>query len=209
MNDDSMIVGLTGQTGAGKSTVSQTFVQSGFALIDADRIARLVVEPGKPCLQELFDFFGDGIRNEDGTLHRAALAKIVFTNDKKRESLNAIINPYITEEILARIEHFRQNGCKLILLDAPTLFESKASDFCDLILSVIAPPELRLQRIMARDHISETAARERMSAQLDERFFIQHSDYIIRNQSDLEGLRAHAEEVAENIKTYYSTKFTS
>lgn len=197
---ESMIIGLTGQTGAGKSTVSEIFAGSGFALIDADKIARYVVEPGMPCLAELFDYFGDAVRNPDDTLNRKALAKIVFTDQKKLESLNSITHPFITEEIFRQINAYHQAGRELILLDAPTLFESRASDFCDMIISVLAPPELRRERIMQRDGITEEAARERMDSQLPEEFFIQHSDYVIRNQSDLAGLYAHAEEVAEKIK---------
>ncbi len=200
---ESMIIGLTGQTGAGKSTVSMIFERAGFALIDADQIARLVVEPGMPCLEELFDYFGDSIRNPDNTLNRKALAKIVFTDEKKLESLNSITHPFITEEIFREINACHQAGQQLILLDAPTLFESRAADFCDMIISVLAPPELRCERIMKRDGITEEAARERMNAQLPEEFFIQHSDYVIRNQSDLEGLYAHAEEVADKIKDSY------
>ena len=197
---ESMIIGLTGQTGAGKSTVSEIFGHSGFALIDADRIARKVVEPGMPCLAELFDYFGDAVRNPDDTLNRKALAKIVFTDEKKLESLNSITHPFITEEIFRQINEYHQQGRKLILLDAPTLFESKASDFCDMIISVLAPPEVRCERIMKRDSITEEAAHERMNAQLPEEFFIKHSDYVIRNRSDLASLTAHVEEVAEKIR---------
>ena len=198
-----LIVGLTGQTGAGKSTVSAIFVESGFALIDADKIARLVVEPGKPCLAELFDFFGSTIRREDGSLDRPALAKIVFNSKQRLESLGSIMYPYITEEIFQRINAFQAAGRELILLDAPTLFESRASDFCDLILPVVAPPEVRCKRIMQRDHISEQAAHERMDAQLPESFFEEHSDYIIHNADDLTQLRAITQEVADKIKTSY------
>lgn len=200
------IIGLTGQTGAGKSTVSGIFAKSGFALIDADQISRLVVEPGKPCLAELFDYFGNAVRNPDNSLNRKALAKIVFTDQKKLESLNSITHPFITEEIFRQINAYHKDGHKLILLDAPTLFESRASDFCDMIISVLAPPEIRCSRIMQRDGMTEEAARERMNAQLPEEFFIQHSDYVIRNQSDLAGLYALAEEVAEKIKVSYLTK---
>ncbi len=202
-----MVVGLTGQTGAGKSTVSRIFVKNGFTLIDADRISRDIVEPGMPCLEELFDFFGDGIRNADNSLNRKALAKIAFTDNRKLESLNSICHPFITEEILARIGYYSAQGHKLILLDAPTLFESRAADFCDLIISVVAKPELRRDRIMKRDAITETEALERMSAQLSEDFFIGHSDYVIRNNEDCEQLFALAEEVADKIKVYYHTKY--
>ncbi|MBQ9694852.1 MAG: dephospho-CoA kinase [Oscillospiraceae bacterium] len=201
-----VIVGLTGQTGAGKSTVSRVFVEQGFSLIDADRIAREVVEPGSPCLDELFEYFGSTIRGENNSLNRRALASIVFTDAHKLEVLNSIIHPYITEEIFRRINQFAQEGHILILLDAPTLFESKASDFCDLIISVLADPEIRRDRIIARDHLTEEAALQRMQAQLPEEFFVKHSDYIIRNNADLTKLTALAEEVADKVKAYYQQK---
>lgn len=204
----SIVIGLTGQTGAGKSTVSAVFTRNGFALIDADKISHEVVEPGKPCLTELFDFFGEGIRNPDGSLNRRALAKIVFTDKKKLESLNSICHPYITEEIFLRINRFSEAGEQLILLDAPTLFESRASDFCDLIISVIAEPDIRRRRIMERDGLTEQAALERMNAQLDEAFFMEHSDHIIRNNTDLEQLYALSEEVADKIRVFYQDQFT-
>lgn len=201
-----VIVGLTGQTGAGKSTVSRVFVEQEFSLIDADRIAREVVEPGSPCLDELFEYFGSTIRGENNSLNRKALASIVFTDAHKLEVLNSIIHPYITEEIFRRINQFAQEGHILILLDAPTLFESKASDFCDLIISVLADPEIRRDRIIARDHLTEEAALQRMQAQLPEEFFVKHSDYIIRNNADLTKLTALAEEVADKVKAYYQQK---
>ena len=136
---------------------------------------------------------------------RKALAELVFTDQRKLESLNSICHPFITEEILARISHFIAEGHSLILLDAPTLFESQASDFCDLIISVVARPDLRCSRIMKRDNLTETEARNRMDAQLSEEFFIGHSDYVIRNNEDCEQLYALAEEVADKIKVYYHT----
>lgn len=202
-----IVVGLTGQTGAGKSTVSRIFVENGFTLIDADRISRDVMEIGTPCLEELVDYFGKEIQNPDGSLNRKALAKIAFTDRGKLESLNSICHPFITEEILSRISHFTAEGHRMVLLDAPTLFESKAADFCDLIISVVAEPELRCKRIMQRDGISEQAARERMNAQLEEEFFIHHSDYVIRNNEDCAQLFALAEEVADKIKVYYHNTY--
>ena len=204
---ESLIVGLTGQTGAGKTTVAKVFADQGFAQIDADRISREVVEPGKPCLEELFDFFGDSIRNPDNTLNRKALAAIAFNDKKKLESLNSICHPFITEEIFERINRFTRNGQQFILLDAPTLFESRASDFCDLIISVIADPEIRCRRIMERDGLTEQEAQHRMNAQLPEEFFIKQSDHVIRNNDDLNKLCALSEEVADKIRTYYTQRY--
>lgn len=202
-----LVVGLTGQTGAGKSTVSRIFVENGFTLIDADHISRKIVEPGMPCLEELFDYFGDPIRNTDNSLNRKALAKLAFTNKRNLESLNSICHPFITEEILAKISYFSAAGHKFILLDAPTLFESQAADFCDLIISVVAKPELRCERIMKRDALTREEAHDRMNAQLDEDFFIGHSDYVIHNNEDCKQLFELTAEVVDKIKVYYHTKY--
>ena len=205
MSDDvtTAVIGLTGQTGAGKSTVSGIFVRAGFQLLDADCIAHEVMEPGRPCLEELFDYFGEGIRCPDGSLDRRALAAIVFSDKRKLESLNSISHPYITEEIFRRISRLHSEGHRLILLDAPTLFESKASDFCDLIISVIAEPGRRMERIMQRDALTQEQALARMNAQLDEAFFIRHSDFVIRNNADLGTLCALSGEVADKIRLLY------
>lgn len=210
MNEGQVIViGLTGQTGAGKSTVSGIFVRNGFALIDADKIARDVEDVGTPCLEELFEYFGDEIRNDDDSLNRKALAKIAFTDKKKLEVLNSIVHPFITAEIFAQMNQYSAEGYGLILLDAPTLFESKASDFCDLIISVLAQPEIRCERIIQRDGLTKESAYERMNAQLPEEFFIQHSDYVVRNDGNLDSLFAQSEEIVDKIKIYYHKMFST
>ena len=161
-----MVVGLTGQTGAGKSTVSKIFASNGFAVIDADHVARQVVEKGTKCLDEIIDFFGEGVVCEDGTLNRKALAAIVFSDKAKLETLNTITYPYITGEILRQIRVHSMKGEKLILLDAPTLFESRADDFCEIIISVLADADIREKRIISRDGLTQEQARKRMNSQL-------------------------------------------
>lgn len=198
-----MIVGLTGQTGAGKSTVSKIFSDNGFAVINADLIARKVVEKDTPCLGEISDYFGLSVLNPDGTLNRKALAGIVFTDRAKLETLDTIIYPYITGEILRLIRKYSADGQKLILLDAPTLFESHADDFCDIIISVIADSEIRMKRITARDNISDEQARQRMDSQLSEEFFRSHSDYIIENNGLIDAVNEISKEVSDRIKDYY------
>ena len=207
--DGVMIVGLTGQTGAGKSTVSRVFADNGFAVINADSIARLVVEKGSKCLDEISDYFGSGILNPDSTLNRKALAKVVFTDRCKLDSLNTIIYPYITGEILRQIKRFSENGEKLILLDAPTLFESHADDFCEIIISVLAEPETRKLRIIERDGITSQQAENRMNSQLDAEFFISHSDYIIDNDDSIETVNAISREVSDKIKDIYYERINS
>ena len=193
-----MVVGLTGQTGAGKSTVSRLFAESGFCVIDADQIARAVVHKGSRCLLELTECFFD-ILLPNGELNRKALAKQAFQNKKNLELMNSIMYPYIMGEILRQIHHHSRMGQKLILLDAPTLFESRADDFCELIISVTARAELRKARILQRDSITEEAAQARMDAQLPEQFFVEHSDFIIKNNKDCRNLEVVSEEVIKTI----------
>lgn len=205
--DGVMVIGLTGQTGAGKSTVSKVFVQNGFRLIDADAISRHVVARGSHCLADLQECFTDAILTPNGELDRKVMASIAFSDHRKLEMLNTIMYPYIVGEILRMIHRFSQQNHKLILLDAPTLFESRADDFCDLIISVVAKPELRMQRIMERDHISEKAAQQRMEMQLTEEFFRLHSDTVLENNSSFSELWDAAQELSAKLIRYYETKF--
>lgn len=202
-----MVVGLTGQTGAGKTTVCKVFSENGFSVINADHISRLVMEKGQPCLAEICEFFGKDILLENGNLDRPKLAGLVFTDKKKLELLNSITYPYITAEILKMIRKLSAEGKKLILLDAPTLFESRADDFCELIISVISREEFRAERIMKRDNISRESAQYRMDSQLKEEFFRTHSDFIIKNNSDIDNLFAVSTEVTDKIKDYYNNKY--
>lgn len=200
---DVLVVGLTGQTGAGKSTVSKVFSDNGFAIINADLISRKVVEKGTKCLEEIVDIFKDGILNSDGTLNRKSLGNIVFTDKTKLEMLNTIIYPYITSEILNEIKHLSDSGKKLVLLDAPTLFESHADDFCEIIISVLSDEEIREERIIKRDGLTKKQANDRMNSQLDAEYFASHSDYVIENNDTLESLSSISKEVSDKIKYYY------
>lgn len=201
-----MVVGLTGQTGAGKTTVCEVFAKKGFCIINADLVARRVVEKGTPCLKELCECFQAPILLPNGELNRRLLGEIVFTDPKKLELLNGIMYPYITGEILKQIRLCSITGKKLILLDAPTLFESRADDFCELIISVLSKEHHRLARIMERDGLTEEEALHRMKSQHTETFFKQHSDFIIKNNRSLKELRAVTEEVADKIYDYYMVK---
>ncbi|MBQ8514828.1 MAG: dephospho-CoA kinase [Ruminococcus sp.] len=202
-----MVVGLTGQTGAGKSTVSKVFLQNGFGLIDADQISRLVVQKGSKCLAEIQDCFPACVIGEGGELNRKALGDIIFKDAGKKEMLNSIMYPYIMGHILQEIHRYADMGQKMILLDAPTLFESRADDFCELIISVIAKEPLRKVRIMERDNLTEEQAQARIDSQLPESFFVGHSDFIIKNNKDRKNLNAVAQEVAEKVIDYYRERF--
>lgn len=192
------VVGLTGQTGAGKSTVSKVFAENGFYVIDADRVARKVMDKGNDCLGEITLSFGTGVLNPDGTLDRKALANIVFNNKLRLDKLNSITYPYILSEISRQIE----NTDGFILLDAPTLFESGADKMCDIIVSVTADPQIRKKRIIKRDNLTNEQAVSRMNSQPDESFFVEHSDYIIKNNNSVEIAYSISKEIADKIKSY-------
>jgi len=202
----SIVVGLTGQTGAGKSTVSRIFEKNDFAVINADIVARQVMEKNSPCLAEVAEMFGKDVLNADGSLDRKKLAGIVFTDKAKLEILNTITYPYITREILNQINALSGMGIDFILLDAPTLFESRADDFCEIVISVLADAQLRKQRIINRDGLTSEQAQNRMNSQLNDEYFISHSDYTINNNSTSENVCAIAQELADKIRCYYQNK---
>ena len=203
---DTAVIGLTGQSGAGKTTVCGVFAESGFSIIDADRIAREIMEKGSECLGEVTECFGSEILREDGSLDRQKLADIVFADKDKLSQLNAISYPYITSEILKMINKYTDEKKRFVLLDAPTLFESRADDFCDLIISVTAPEKIRTERIAKRDGITPEQIKERFASQHTEKFFMSHSDFIIKNNKSAESLVEKAKEVAEKIKEYYNAE---
>ncbi len=205
--DGVMVVGLTGQTGSGKTTACRIFRENGFAIINADEIARNIVEPDSVCLKEIADCFGVQVINQDRSLNRKKLADIVFNDGIKLELLNSILYPYITSDILRLIRINSSEGKKLILLDAPTLFESRADDFCEIIISVIADENIRLNRIMNRDSLTEEQAMSRIYSQHSQKFFVDNSDFIIKNNDDMCKLDEIVKELSDKIKKYYDMKY--
>lgn len=199
MSENITVVGLTGQTGAGKTTLCKAFEKKGFKVIDADIVAREVTEKGTDCLKKITEQFGEEILLEDGSLDRKKLGSIVFSHRDKLELLNSIIFPYISDRIVGRIREMSCGGEGFVLIDAPTLFESGTDRLCDIIVSVTADSSVRLERIMKRDNITREAALARMNAQHDEDFFRANSDYLIENNSDEGALLTAARETAEKI----------
>lgn len=195
----SMIIGLTGQTGAGKSTVCELLAGRGYEIIDADLIAREVVENGGQCLLDLAIEFTIEILNEDGSLNRKKLAEIAFPDKEKRARLNQITHPYILAEIRSQADKLIANGAKLVFLDAPTLFESGGDVMCDKVVSVVAPKNMRLDRIILRDGLTGAEARARMKAQHNDNYYSIRSDFTINNESDISALRVLVMEMLEKI----------
>lgn len=186
--NNAFVIGMTGPTGSGKSTVGRLLLEKGFKIVDADKVARRVTEKGSPTLAVLCTAFGDDILLENGELDRALLAKRAFADKESLEKLNSITHPAIIELIQREIEVLKENGETKIILDAPQLFEAGAQSLCDYILSVLADKETRLERIKSRDNITDEQALSRINAQKSDEFFVENSDFVIYNNSDTEAL---------------------
>ncbi len=191
------LVGLTGTTGAGKSKVAEFFENNGYAIIDADSLAREIMD-NSLVLYSLCEAFGEDVVT-DGVLNRKLLAQRAFVNKEKTQLLNSITHPFISELFAERLELLQKDGCSKILFDAPQLFESKLNTLCDVVVSVLADNDIRIKRIVQRDNITEEQANERIAVQYDNEFFRINSDYVIENNSTLEKLKLETQFVIDNI----------
>lgn len=179
------IIGLTGGSGTGKGTVAARMRELGAGWVDADAVYRDLCAANREMLAALNAAFG-GVTDETGALDRPKLAKIVFSDPEKLAKLNEITIPYIRAASLDAMQ--AQADCPIVLYDAPTLFEGGVDDLCEKTIGVLADTETRVQRVMARDGISEEAARARILAQPDDGFYRARCDYIIENNGDLAAL---------------------
>ncbi|WP_085834177.1 dephospho-CoA kinase [Clostridium merdae] len=186
---NSVVIGLTGPTGAGKSTVAGIFAELGCAVIDCDITARQVLVDCKPCVQELCEEFGQDIITESGSVDRALLARRAFSTPEKSHRLNAITHPWILRRVKDEIEQWKEAGKEFIIVDAPLLFESGAEAFCDKTLAVITPMPLRLERIIRRDQIDREMALSRIRAQQEDSYYTQRSDATLRGEEEPGELR--------------------
>lgn len=175
------IIGLTGLTGAGKSTVARKLMAYGCYHIDADIIARDVINNDENVKNKLKERFGDEVIGEDGTTDRPLLAEKAFADEESTNALNDITHPAVTEKIRQIIDEKKALGYSGIIIDAIALFESGENELCDFTAVVTAPVDVRLERIMARDGLTLEKAMERISAQKDESFFTKRANFIIWN----------------------------
>ena len=171
----SIIIGLTGPTGSGKSSVSKTAEALGFKVIDCDTVARKATEKGADGLKALTAAFGEDILFKDGTLNRRLLANKAFSSKEKTQLLNDTIFPFIIKLIKAEIKDGDY------ILDAPTLFESGINDICKKTIAVLANTKIRKERIILRDNLTDEAADLRLKAGKGDDFYKQNADYVIYN----------------------------
>ena len=175
------VFGLTGKTGAGKSSVAKILAENGFSVIDGDEIAREIVAKGSPVLKKLSDSFGEDIIFPDGSLDRKKLASRAFADERSRKELNAITHGEIDRVIRERLEESEKNGFGAAVIDAAALLESPSRELCEKMIVVFAERETRLKRILERDGISEEEALRRMNAQKSDEYYLSNADFVIHN----------------------------
>jgi len=190
-----LVVGVTGGIGSGKSAVTERFEKLGITVVDADLAARIIVEPGKPALNSIADHFGEAVLSSDGNLDRAALRAKVFADENERRWLEQLTHPLIGEEILQQLSASRS---PYTILSSPLLLETAQGDLADCVIVVDVPEELQLQRTMARDDNDETQVKRIMAAQMSRANRQAKADYLIDNSRSLAELdiiveKLHAE----------------
>lgn len=182
-----MNIGLTGGIASGKSTVSKMLVHRGAILIDADQIAREVVEPGSPVLDQVAAHFGQAIITDDGRLDRKKLGSIIFHNEAERQALNHILHPPIRKMMKDRMTyHEEHNPHRLIVVDVPLLYESGLERMFEEVVVVYVPVHIQIQRLMDRDGLSREEAQRRIEAQMSIEIKKEKADDIIDNQGSKE-----------------------
>ena len=193
------IIGLTGQTGAGKSSVREILQKKGAAVIDADTVAHDITDNNVNCIYDIVTRFSCLVLNEKGKINRKALGKRVFSDKKELLALNKIIFPYILEAIEHEVLGYIAKGAENIVIDGATVIESGCGKMCDVLVSVVAEEETRLTRIIKRDGISKADAERRVSAQKPEEFYTENSDFVIRNDSTPAELERSVNSVLKNM----------
>ena len=196
-----LIVGLTGGVASGKSVVSQVWKEEGAYLIDADRIARELVQPRAPAWKALVKAFGKEILQEDGSIHRKKLATRVFSNPVEKDLLNRILHPRIKREIDRRIKGIGQKGPKaIVVIDAALLVETGYYRDVDKVVVVTSTKKQQIERLRRREEMDQEMAREIIDSQISGEERIEVADIIIRNEGSRKKTERKAKEVFEELK---------
>jgi dephospho-CoA kinase len=192
------LIALTGGIGAGKSTIASMLAEFGAHVIDADRVARDVVEPGQPALTELVRQFGDEIVTATGSLNRAKLAQIVFNNPTRLRELNAIVHPAVQKAVLEKMRAFHSDD--IVVYDVPLLVEAQRYLPFDLVVVASAPEDVRRARLIELRGMTETEADSRIASQVSEAERLALADVVIDTSGSLEETVAQVERLWERIQ---------
>ncbi len=194
------VIAITGGIGSGKSAVAKLFERWGAQTVDADILAREVVEPGSEGFQRVVEKFGPDMVLADGSLNRPKLASIIFSDPEKKALLESLLHPLIRGRWLSQLERLKNSDAPLIAYIVPLFFESTAQmPEIEKVVLISAPEETRIARIMNRDLFPRHIAEQRIRAQLPDSAKIDKSDYVIKNDSSLEQLEARAQEVFDEL----------
>lgn len=203
-----MIIGLTGSIASGKSTVSKMLQDMGFSIIDADIVAREVVELGSDTLQEIQNQFGNEVLHTDGTLNREVLGSMIFHQPAKRKQLNDIMHPAIRKEMLKQRDELTKKGNETFFMDIPLLFESRLQHLVEKILVVSVTEDVQLERLMSRNNLSKEEAEARIKSQLPLSEKEKGADAVIYNNGSIEESKKQLESILKiwDVSPYNSEK---
>lgn len=192
-----LVIGLTGGIGSGKSTVAEMFESLGVPIIDMDRIARQIVEPGQPALTQIKQAFGEKIVAASGQLNRQQLSEIIFDSVEKRQQLEAILHPLIRQETARQLAELKSPYCIVVI---PLLLESEQRSLVDRVLVVDVPESLQITRTMQRDGISAAQVRKILAAQVGRDSRLNAADDVIDNSAAMEDIRHRVDELDQQYR---------
>jgi dephospho-CoA kinase len=196
-----LIVGLTGGVASGKTTVSRVLKEEGAYILDADQMARELVQPHTPAWRKLIKVFGKDILREDGSLHRKKLADKVFTNLRQRKLLNQILHPRIRKEMERRAKEIGQKDPEaVVVIDAPLLVELGDHRKMDKLIVVTSTQKQQIERLKERDGISSEEALRILSSQMPVKDKVKLADFVIRNEGSLQETKKKTREVYKELK---------
>ena len=194
------VIGITGTSGSGKSTVCSWLTEWGYTVLDGDAISRELAVPNSRYLQELKKEFGEEICDENGVLLRRKLGERIFADPKAHRRLTEITTPLILAELRRRIEAARRQGFSVVFLDGALIIDTPFEALCDKILLVEGDRAGQIERIARRDGISLDAARQRLDSQQSSEKLRRRADYLLENRGTLEELRGKTEQILKTIK---------
>lgn len=177
------LIGLTGGIGSGKSTIARRLAEHGAVVIDADQVAREVVEPGQPALEAIFSTLGQDLRQPDGSLNRSALGSIVFTDKSKLELLNSIVHPAVKERTMSLFAQAPQDS--VVVYDVPLLVEASVDYPFEEIVVASAPESVRVERLMEHRGMTEAEAASRIESQAPEEDRLKIANHVIDTSGDI------------------------
>jgi dephospho-CoA kinase len=189
-------VGVTGGIGSGKTALTDWLSEQGIVIVDADRVAREVVQPGTPALKAIIDAFGEQYLTQDGNLDRAAMRQLVFGDEEKRLLIESITHPQIREALW---DQLRRADSAYVVLSSPLLLESGQSEMVDVSVVVDVPEEMQIQRTMARDANDKALVEKIMAAQMRRQKRLELADIVVDNSGDLSALHDRAALLHETL----------